>query len=279
MAILRVANSKKTLYGLKQASRKWYEKLSDLLISFSYKQSHANHSLFIKHDGDKFTALLIYVDDIVLTGNFAAEMAQIKYVLHSNFRVKDLGALKYFLGLEINHFADGMYVSQRKYCLKLLADSGMLGCKPCSMPMDSSLWLCQNDSSDLLDEPLSYMRLVGRLIYLTTTCPDIVCATQQLSQFMAHPTKSHLSATRRVLRYLKGFPSKGLQFKRDTLIHLIGFSNADWGTCVDTRRSSTGYCFFIGNSLVSWKTKKQSTVSRSSSEAEYRALATSTCEL
>ncbi|KAL2324867.1 hypothetical protein Fmac_023925 [Flemingia macrophylla] len=275
----QVCKLKKSLYGLKQASRKWYEKLSDLLISCGYKQSHADHSLFIKHNGDEFTALLIYVDDIVLTGNSAAEMAQIKYVLHSNFRVKGLGALKYFLGLEINHSVDGIYVSQRKYCLELLTDSGMLGCKPCSTPMDSSLRLRQDDLSDLLDDPLSYRRLVGRLIYLTTTRPDIVFATQQLSQFMAHPTKSHLCAVRRVLRYLKGYPSKGLQFKRDTPIHLIGFIDADWATCADTRRSITGYCFFLGNSLVSWKTKKQNTVSRSSSEAEYRALATSTCEL
>lgn len=139
--------------------------------------------------------------------------------------------------------------------------------------------LRQNDSSDFLDDPLSYRRLVGRLIYLTTTCLDIVYATQQLSQFMAHPTKSHLGAARRVLRYLKSCPSKDLFFKRDSPTHLIGFNDADWATCVDTRRSITGYCFFLGNSLISWKTKKQNTVSRSSSEVEYRALATSTCEL
>jgi len=145
--------------------------------------------------------------------------------------------------------------------------------------MDSSLRLKQDNSSELLDDPLSYRRLVGRLIYLTTTRPDIVFATQQLSQFMANPTKSHLGAAIRVLKYLKGCPTKGLYFKRNSPIHLIGFSDADWATCVFTRRSVTGYCFFIGNSLISWKTKKQNTVSRSSSEAKYRALATSTYEL
>ena len=219
------------------------------------------------------------MDDIVLTGNSPIEMAQIKSILRSNFRIKDLGPLKYFLGLEVNQYDEGICVSQRKYCLELLTNSGMMGHKPSSTPVDNSMRLRQNDSSDFLDDPLSYRRLVGRLIYLTTTRPDIVYATQQLSQFMAHPTKSHLGAARRVLRYLKSCPSKGLFFKRDSHTHLIGFSDADWATCVDTRRSITGYYFFLGNSLISWKTKKQNTVSRSSSEVEYRALATSTCEL
>ena len=122
--------------------------------------------------------------------------------------------------------------------------------------MDSSLRLKQDNSSELLDDPLSYRRLVGRLIYLTTTRPDIVFATQQLSQFMANPTKSHLGAAIRLLKYLKGCPTKGLYFKWNSPIHLIGFSDVDWATCVLTRRSITSYCFFIGNSLISWKTKK-----------------------
>eukprot|EP00256_Glycine_max_P069532 XP_025984127.1 uncharacterized protein LOC113001480 [Glycine max] len=270
---------KKSLYGLKQASRKLYEKLSDLLISFGYKQAHVDHSLFIKNVDGKFTALIIYVDDIVLTGNSVKEITNIKQTLHSNFRIKDLGLLRYFLGLEVSHSDEGISVHQRKYCLDLLADSGLLGCKPSSMPMDSSLCLRQDDSSELLVDPLSYRRLIGRLIYLTTTRLDIVFATQQLSQFMTHPTKAHLGATRRVLRYLKGCPTKGLFFQRNSSIHLLGFSDADWATCVETRRSVTGYCFFLGNSLISWKAKKQSTISCSSSEAEYCALATSTCEL
>ena len=145
--------------------------------------------------------------------------------------------------------------------------------------MDSSLHLCRGDSSDLMAHPLSYRRLIGRLIYLTTIHPDIIFATQQLNQFTAHPTKSHLGSASRVLRYIEGSLNQGLQFKRDTLIHLIGFKDADWPTCVETNKSIIRYCFFIVNSLMSRKTKKQNIVSCLSSEVEYRTLATSTCEL
>nr|KYP36109.1 Retrovirus-related Pol polyprotein from transposon TNT 1-94 [Cajanus cajan] len=269
---------RKSLYGLKQSSRKWYEKLSNLLLSNGYKQAHSDHSLFTKRHGSAFTALLIYVDDIVLTGNSAAEITRIKHILHSNFHVKDLGQLKYFLGIEVAHSSKGISLCQRKYCLDLLSDSGMLGCKPSSTPMDSTLRL-HDDASGYLDDPLPYRRLVGRLVYLTNTRPDIAFSTQQLSQFMSKPTNAHHAAAMRVLRYLKSCPGTGLFFPRVCPIQVSGFSDADWATCVASRRSITGYCFFIGNALISWKTKKQTTVSRSSSEAEYRALASATCEL
>jgi len=268
----------KSLYGLKQSSRKWYEKLSILLLSCGYQQAQADHSLFVKTADSSFIALIVYVDDIILTGNSTDEMAHIKHVLHSNFRIKDLGILKYFLGIEVAHSETGIYLCQRKYCLDLIRDSGLSGDKPCSTPMDNSLRLHQDDS-ELLTDVLSYRRLVGRLLYLTTTRPDISFATQQLSQFMSKPTRSHLAAAMRVIKYLKGRPGQGLFFPRDSQIHLTGFSDAEWGTCIDSRRSITGYCFFIGSSLISWKTKKQNTVSRSSSEAEYRDLASTTCEL
>ncbi|XP_068474622.1 uncharacterized protein [Phaseolus vulgaris] len=269
---------KKSLYGLKQASRTWYEKLYLLLQSSGYAQAHADHSLFIKDTGSIFTSLIVYVDDIVLTGNCASEITKIKATLHSHFHIKDLGQLKYLLGIEVAHSSQGISLCQRKYCLDLIKDSGLMGCKPFSTPMDDSLCLHQ-DSSEPFPDPLSYRRLVGRLIYLTTTRPDIAFATQQLSQFMVTPTQTHLQAALRVIRYLKGCPGKGLFFSRRSSTQLFGFSDADWATCIDTRRSITSYCFFIGNSLVSWKAKKQPTISRSSTETEYRALTSATCEL
>ena len=144
----------KCLYGLKQSSRKWYEKLSILLLSCGYQQAQADHSLFVKTANSDFTALIGYVDDIILTGNSTAEMVHIKHVLHSNFRIKDLGTLKYFLSIEVAHSEKGIYVCQRKYCLDLLCDSRLLGCKPCSTPMDNFLRL--QDDSELHTDVLSY---------------------------------------------------------------------------------------------------------------------------
>jgi len=121
--------------------------------------------------------------------------------------------------------------------------------------------------------------LIGRLIYLTNTRPDITFATQQLSQFLTSPTEKHFIAATRILRYLKKCPGQGLFFPRQSSLFLSGFSDADWAGCLDSRRSISGQCFFLGKSLISWRTKKQLTVSRSSSEAEYRALGAATCEL
>jgi hypothetical protein len=160
----------------------------------------------------------------------------------------------------------------------LLSDSGFLGTKPVSTPSDPSTKL-HNDAGQPYPDIPSYRRLIGRLLYLTTTRPDITFITQQLSQFLAKPTITHYHAATRVLRYLKNNPGRGLFFPRNSSLHLSGFSDADWAGCVDTRRSISGQCFFLGKSLISWRTKKQLTVSRSSSEAEYRALAAATCEL
>ncbi|GAU50785.1 hypothetical protein TSUD_192210 [Trifolium subterraneum] len=270
-----VCKLQKSLYGLKQASRKWYEKLTALLIIEGYTQAASDYSLFTLAKGDDFTALLVYVDDIILAGNSISEFDRIKAVLDAAFKIKNLGQLKYFLGLEVAHSKSGITISQRKYCLDMLKDSGLLGSKPAMTPMDTSIKLHSNAGIPY-DDVSSYRRMVGKLLYLNTTRPDIAFATQQLSQFMHAPTTTHFTAACRVLRYLKNNPGQGVLFSRDSELQLIGYSDADWAGCMDTRRSITGYCFFIGKSLVSWRAKKQVTVSRSSSEAEYRALSSAT---
>jgi hypothetical protein len=273
-----VCKLEKSLYGLKQASRKWYEKLTALLLKEGYTQSTSDYSLFTLTKNNTFTALLIYVDDIILAGDSTAEFDRIKAVLDVAFKIKNLGQLKYFLGLEVAHSKHGISVSQRKYCLDMLKDSGLLGAKPASTPLDTSIKL-HSAAGVPYNDVSSYRRLVGRLLYLNTTRPDIAFATQQLSQFMHAPTTVHYNAACRVLRYLKNNPGQGLFFSRDSTMQLIGYSDADWAGCMDTRKSISGYCFFIGKSLISWRAKKQATVSRSSSEAEYRALSSATCEL
>ncbi|BBG95385.1 RmlC-like cupins superfamily protein [Prunus dulcis] len=274
----RVCKLHKSLYGLKQASRQWFIKLSTALTQAGYRQSKADYSLFVRTRGATFTALLIYVDDIILTGNSLQDIEATKSYLLQQFKLKDLGQLKYFLGIEIAHSSKGIALSQRKYALEILEDAGQLGAKPADSPMEQNLSLSKHDG-DYIDDPSSYRRLVGRLIYLTITRPDLVYAVHTLSQFMDKPRTPHLEAAYRVLRYVKRAPGQGIFLSANSPIQLNAFCDADWARCRDTRRSTTGYCVFLGNSLVSWKTKKQTTVSRSSAEAEYRSMAAACCEI
>ncbi|KAG5556472.1 hypothetical protein RHGRI_006920 [Rhododendron griersonianum] len=273
-----VCRLNKSLYGLKQASRNWFSKFSHSIKSAGFQQSKADYSLFTKVTGNSFTAVLIYVDDILLTGNDLQEMARLKSFLLKHFRIKDLGDLKYFLGIEFSRSRKGIFMSQRKYALDILEDAGLLGARPEKFPIEQHLKLTLTDGV-LLDNPTRYRRLVGRLIYLTVTRPDIVYSIQTLSQFMHQPKKPHLEAALRVLRFIKGTPGQGLLFSATNNLALKAYCDSDWAGCPTTRRSITGYCIFLGNSLVSWKAKKQSNVARSSAEAEYRAMSATCLEL
>ncbi|KAM2714488.1 hypothetical protein EV2_044230 [Malus domestica] len=274
----RVCKLHKSLYGLKQASRQWFIKLSCALRKAGYQQSKADYSLFVRNHDGKFTALLVYVDDIILAGNNIQAIEDTKSFLMKQFKLKDLGQLKYFLGIEIARSSKGITLSQRKYALEILEDAGHLGAKPATSPMEQNLSL-RKDEGQWVTDPSSYRRLVGRLIYLTITRPDLVYAVHILSQFMEKPRTPHLEAAQRVLRYVKHTPGQGIFLSARSPIQLNAFCDADWARCRDTRRSTTGYCVFLGESLISWKSKKQNTVSRSSAEAEYRSMAATCCEV
>ncbi|XP_028196721.1 uncharacterized protein LOC114381688 [Glycine soja] len=236
--------------------------------------------MFIKHGPQSITALLVYVDDIVLSGNDLIEIQNITKLLDYAFKVKDLGDLKFFLGFEIAKTPAGINLCQRKYALDILNDTGVLGSKPVSTPFDYTTRIHQHSSSPLSTEGASsYRKLIGRLIYLANTRAYITYVVQHLSQYVAEPTSAHQQATFRILRYIKGSPSAKIFLSVDSQIHLKGFSDSDWADYIDTRRSITGYAIHLGNSLILWKSKKQDIVSRSSSEAEYKALASAACEL
>ncbi|XP_004300707.1 PREDICTED: uncharacterized mitochondrial protein AtMg00810-like [Fragaria vesca subsp. vesca] len=189
-----------------------------------------------------------------------------------------MGQLKYFLGIEVARSKKGIVLCQRKYALEILEDTGFLGVKPSSFPVEQNLSLTQADGV-LLQDPSQYRRLVGRLIYLTITRPDLVYAVHILSQFMDKPRQPHLKAAHKVLRYIKQTPGQGVLLSSTGPLELRAFCDADWARCRDTRRFVSGYCVLIGNAHVSWKTKKQTTVARSSAEAKYRSMATTCCEV
>ncbi|GJV72029.1 ribonuclease H-like domain-containing protein [Tanacetum coccineum] len=219
---------------------------------------------------NKFIALLVYVDDIVVTGNNVDEIDKFKVFLKSKFKIKDLGPLKYFLGIEVIKTEKDLCLTQRKYCLELLKEYGLLGCKPVSTPMEPNSVLPYVPTKDdpLLDNITGYQKLLGKLIYLTHTRPDIAYLVHCLAQYMHSPLKSHLNSALNVLRYLKGAPGKGIRYKYSNCKNnLTGYSDADWAKCLKTRKYVTGYCVFFNNCLISWKSKKQNTLSKSSTEA------------
>jgi hypothetical protein len=274
----RVCKLKKSLYGLKQASRNWYHKFTCSLIEIGFKQTPADHSLFIFKEGKTFVAALIYVDDVVLVGNDLSKIQATKDFLNKRFSIKDLGPLKYFLGIEVARTNEGMVLSQRKYTLDILEDVGMTGCRPSSFPMEQNLKLDMCDKEPRVDAN-QYRRLIGRLLYLQATRPDIAYAVNILSQFVSDPRQTHMEAVTRVLRYLKGSPGQGILIPKEGGTNLLAYCDSDWLGCPMTRRSRTGYLLLLGGAPVSWKTKKQSVVSKSSAEAEYRAMSNAVSEI
>ena len=274
-----VCRLRRSLYGLKQSPRAWFGKFSIVIQEFGMTRSGADHSVFYRHFApSRCIYLVVYVDDIVITGNDQDGITDLKQHLFKHFQTKDLGRLKYFLGIEVAQSRSGIVISQRKYALDILEETGMMGCRPIDTPMDPNVKLLPGQGEPL-SNPERYRRLVGKLNYLTVTRPDISFPVSVVSQFMTSPCDSHWEAVVRILRYIKSAPGKGLLFEDQGHEHIIGYTDADWAGSPSDRRSTSGYCVLVGGNLVSWKSKKQNVVARSSAESEYRAMATATCEL
>lgn len=273
-----VCKLRKALYGLKQAPRAWFSKLKSVLLKGGYRQSHNDYSLFISPSTQGTVFVLIYVDDLLITGDDVEGILQLKGMLQSSFQMKDLGHASYFLGLEISRNDGGYFLCQRKYTKEILDMAHLTDTTTIDTPMEQNTHYSKTDGEPLSD-PTLYRRLVGSLVYLTVTRPDIAHAVHILSQFVSDPRRLHLTAVYRLLRYLRSTATMGLHYSHDSPTILRAFSDADYGGCLDTRRSTTGYCVFLGNSLLSWKSKKQETVSKSSTEAEYRAMSTTCSEV
>nr|GEU37784.1 ribonuclease H-like domain-containing protein [Tanacetum cinerariifolium] len=271
----RVCRLKKSLYGLKQAPIQWNAKLTQTLVEHGFNQSKSDYSLFTKSLNGNFIGLLVYVDDIC---NNSSEIEKLKAFLNTKFMIKDLGRLKYFLVIDTEN---GLCLSQRKYCLDLLTEFGLLACKPSATRLEQNLSMTNEPivSDPVLDNVTEYQKLIGKLIYLAHTRSDISYSVHCLSQFMHKPLKSHLKIALKVLRYLNGCPGKGIHIVKQPKLSLEAFVDAEWAKCIVTRKSVTRFCVKLNSSLVSWKSKKQNTLSKSSVEAKYRAMASVTLEI
>ena len=238
-----VCKLKRSLYGVKQAPRALFEKFRSTLLSFSFTQSQYDSSLFLHTSMSGIVILLVYVDDIIITGTDCGLITKLQQLLHATFHMKDLGQLTYFLGLEVHYRSHGLFVNQHKYIQDLITLVGLEDTFSTDTPMEVNVKY-RKDEGDLLDEPTLYRCLVGSLIYLTTTRPDISYVVHQVSQFMSSPWHLHLAAVRHIIRYLRGSPTRGLFFPTDISLQLVAYSDADWARCPDTRQSTVGWCMF-----------------------------------
>ncbi|KAM1978239.1 hypothetical protein ACFX16_014949 [Malus domestica] len=265
----------KSLYGLKQAPRAWNAKFTSYLSVIGFKASLLDSSLFVKEVDQDVIILLLYVDDIIITRSSTTLVQSVINNLGEVFYLKDMGQLTYFLGLQIQYKSNGhIFVNQEKYVKDLLHKVAMDNCKPCK-PHHFVLV----DEGELLPEPTLYRSLVGALQYLTFTCPDIAFVVNNVCQFMNTPTDVHLSLVKRIFRFLQGTIKCGLTFTSGSGLHLRGYSDSDWAADVNTRRSITGHVVYLGDNPISWQSKKQTSISRSSTEAEYKALARAAADM
>ncbi|XP_019189245.1 PREDICTED: uncharacterized protein LOC109183634 [Ipomoea nil] len=200
-----------------------------------------------------------------------ALLSQLMSKLFATFKIRDLGEPNFFLDIETVKNNDGIILSQQQYMNDILTRAGMTNCKPLSTPISVSKVVPFN--ADLYDDPTQYRSLAGALQYLTVTRPDLSFAVNQLYQHMHAPTTSHWKQLKRVLMYVKGTIGYGLRIQRCASKEIHAFSDSDWAGCPKDRKSTNGFAVFLGNNLISWVCKKQRTVARSSTEAEYKALA------
>jgi hypothetical protein len=211
--------------------------------------------MFIFHHGSDTVYLLLYVYDIILIASSTELLHCTISVLQREFTMKDLGLLHHFLGITVEHHPDGLFLHQHTYTLDILKRPVMVDCKPCSTPVDLQVKLA-GDSEPPIEDASQFQSIAGALQYLTFTRPDIAYAVQQICLHMHDPREPHLTAMKRILRYLQRTPDYDLLLRRSSSSDLIVYTDADWVDCPDTRRSTSGYAMFLGDNLVSWSAKR-----------------------
>ncbi|GJV74610.1 retrovirus-related pol polyprotein from transposon TNT 1-94 [Tanacetum coccineum] len=256
---------------LKRASRAWYDMLSSFLISQDFSKGSMDPTLFIRREGKELLLVQIYVDDIIFAASTLELCDLFAKIMCSKFKMSMMGKISFFLGLQISQSPRGIFINQSKYALESLKKYGFDSCDPVDTPMVEKSKLDEDKEGKAVD-PSHYRGMIGTLLYLTASRPDLQFAICMCARYQARPTEKHLNAVKRIFRYLKGTVHRGLWYPKDSSIALTAFADADHAGCQDTRRSTSGSMQLLGDRLVSWSSKRQKSAAISSTEAEYIAL-------
>ena len=273
----KVCRLKKALYGLKQAPRAWYSRIDSYLLENGFEKCEGEPTVYIKEKDGKLLIVVLYVDDVIFTGNDDYLIENFKTVMKEEFEMTDMGLLRYFLGIAVDQNEKGIFISQARYVNQVLSRFNMEECKAAITPTVMGLKLSRDDSSKDFD-PSLYKSIIGSLTYLTTTRPDIMYAVSLISKFMERPKEAHWQAAKRILRYVKGTKMFEILYNVSEHSYLVGYTDIDWAGSVDDRKSTSGYVFHMGSGVISWASKKQSIVALSTAEPEYVAATAAACQ-
>ena len=261
-----VCRLKKSLYGLKQSPRCWNHVFKEFMLSLGFVQTVTDPCVFIRVLKDKLTIVTVHVDDLILLTDTEEQMIDLKTSLANHFKMKDMGVLHYCLGVSVTIKDGVLQISQEQYIDKIMRKYKLQDCKTVSTPMDLNVKLVKDDGYSKPVDVVQYQSMVGSLIYAAiATRPDIAYAVAALAKFNSSPTEAHLTAVKRVFRYLKGTAQLRLQYQ-ETDVNVVGYSDADWASDSDDRRSTSRNVFVMSGGAISWTSKKQPTVALSTSE-------------
>ncbi|GJS48283.1 putative ribonuclease H-like domain-containing protein [Tanacetum coccineum] len=270
----RVYKVEKALYGLHQAPRAWYETLSTYLLENRFQRGQIDKTLFIKRDQGDILIVKVYVDDIIFGSTKKKLCTEFEKMMHKKFQMSSMGELTFFLGLQVKQKEDGIFISQDKYVTEVLKKFSFSNVKTANTPMETHKPLLKDADGEDVDEHM-YRSMIGSLMYLTCSRPDIMFAICVCARFQVNPKVSHLHAVKRIFRYLKGQPKLGLWYPKDSPFDLVAYTDSDYAGASLDRKSTIGGCQFLGCRLISWKYKKQTVVANSTTKAEY--VAASSC--
>ena len=246
---------KKALYGLKQAPRAWYERLTEFLTQQGYRKGGIDKTLFVKQDAENLMIAQIYVDDIVFGGMSNEMLRHFVQQMQSEFEMSLVGELTYFLGLQVKQMEDSIFLSQSKYAKNIVKKFGMENASHKRTPAPTHLKLSKDEAGTSVDQSL-YRSMIGSLLYLTASRPDITYAVGVCARYQANPKISHLTQVKRILKYVNGTSDYGIMYCHCSGSMLVGYCDADWAGSADDRKSTSGGCFYLGNNLISWFSKK-----------------------